>query len=120
MNKKRESKVPRWLRHRAILAAETVLLVGIVQELLEGWVLSIQVSNVVKVLFVMAATVGIIGMLLVVVQLLIERSLAGTHQMAKSLPLPMAVYVVHVAILIVLYYLYAYMWQLPVWPFEQW
>lgn len=113
---KRSSLLPRWLRHRTLLAAEGVLLIGLAQELLQRWVLGLDVPNGVKVAFVMAATVGVIGLLLVVVQRMVVNSLAKTHEVAKAMPLPTPVVLLHLAALIGLFYLYAWVWALPVWP----
>ncbi len=116
MGKQRQSALPTWLRHRTLLAAEGVLLIGVLQELMQRWVLHYQLENTLKVAFIMLATVGVIGLLLVMVQAMIIRSLAKTHDVVKSMPVPMPVVVLHVAVFIALFYLYAWMWELPVWP----
>jgi hypothetical protein len=108
--------MPTWLRHRALVATEGVLLIGVAQELLQRQVLALDLPNALKVLFVMAATIGIIGLLLVVVQTVVVRSLAKTHEVAKAMPLPWPVVLVHLLVFTGLFLLYATVWDLPVWP----
>jgi hypothetical protein len=116
MAKMRQSSLPKWLRHRTLLATEAVLIVGVVQELMQRWVMKQDLANAAKVLFVMLSTIGIIGLVLVIVRTLVLRSLEKTHQVAKAMFLPMAVSVMHVLILVSIFYLYAYVWELWVWP----
>jgi hypothetical protein len=54
--------------------------------------------------------------LLVVVQKLVINSLAKTHEVAKTMPLPTPVVLLHLAALVGLFYLYAWVWTLAVWP----
>ena len=116
MPSKRSSLLPRWLRHRTLLATEGVLLAGVAQELLQRWVMALDLPNAAKVAFVMAATIGVIGLFLVVVQKIVVNSLAKTHEVAKGMPIPTPVVILHLAVLLGLFYLYAWVWALPVWP----
>lgn len=119
MAKKRQSMLPKWLRHRTLLATEAVLIIGVFQELMQRWVMKQELPNTLKVMFVMLATVGIIGLLLVIVQTLVIRSLEKTHEVAKAMFVPLAVMIMHGVILLSIFYLYAYVWDLLVWPLKE-
>ena len=107
---------PAWLRHRALLAGEVILLVGVIQELVQRQVNSLAVPPWGKVLWVMACTLGVLGVLLLVIQAIIKRSLAKTHEVVQAIPLPMPLLLVHGALYVALFYLYAWVWEQPVWP----
>jgi hypothetical protein len=100
--------------HRGLVAIEAMLLTGI----LKDWIFEVlrrsSFPNYLKVLMVMAATLGIFGGLFFVVERLTARGFAQTHGMAKRLPVTLPTFVVHLALLFVLFLLYARMLHLTV------
>lgn len=117
MAKKKDSGwTPWWLRHRALLAGEVILIVGVIQELIQRQVTHLDLPPWGKVLWVMSCTLGVLGILLLVVQAVVKRSLAKTHDVVQAIPLPMPMMLVHGAIYVALFYLYAFVWGQPVWP----
>jgi hypothetical protein len=117
MAKKKDSGwVPVWLKHRALLTGEVILIVGVLQELIQRQVNHLNLPPYGKVLWVMACTLGALGVLLVVVHAVVKRSLAKTHEVVQAIPLPMPLLLVHGAIYVGLFYLYAFVWEQPVWP----
>jgi hypothetical protein len=117
MAKKKDSGwTPAWLKHRALLAGEVILVVGVVQELIQRQMNHLGLPPYGKVLWIMACTLGVLGVLLFVIQSVIKRSLAKTHDVVQAIPLPMPILVIHGAVYIGLFYLYAFVWDLPVWP----
>jgi hypothetical protein len=106
--------LPRWLSHRGLVAAETVLLVGILRDVLSHEIKSSGAPNYAKVLIVMAMTVGVFGGLFVFVERMTARTVAGTHKAVRSLTGVMPYWAVHAGILFVLFLLYAHMLGLPV------
>ncbi len=117
MAKKQDSSwTPSWLKHRALLAGEAILVVGVIQELVQRQMNHLGLPPHGKVLWIMACTLGVLGVLLLVVQTVIKRSLAKTHDVVQGIPLPMPFLLVHAALYVGLFYLYAFVWDLPVWP----
>jgi len=117
MPKKKDSAwTPSWLKHRALLAGEVILVVGVIQELIQRQVNHLTLPHYAKVLWIMGCTLGVLGVLLLVVQAVIKRSLAKTHDVVQAIPLPMPMLLVHGAVYVGLFYLYALVWHLPVWP----
>jgi len=117
MPKKKDSSwTPSWLKHRALLAGEVILVIGVVQELIQRQVNHLGLPPYGKVLWLMACTLGVLGVLLLVVQAVIKRSLAKTHDVVQGIPVPMPMLLIHGAAYIGLFYLYAFVWNLPVWP----
>lgn len=117
MAKKKDSSwTPSWLKHRALLAGEVILVIGVVQELIQRQVNHLGLPPYGKVLWIMACTLGVLGVLLLVVQAVIKRSLAKTHEVVQGIPIPMPMLLIHGAVYIGLFYLYAFVWDLPVWP----
>ena len=111
---KRGPRLPRWLSHRGLVAAEAVLLVGILRDVLTRGVHGSTFPNYGKVLIIMGMTVGIFGGLFLFVQRLTERTVAGTHRAVRSLTGVMPYWAVHAGILFVLFLLYANMLGLRV------
>jgi hypothetical protein len=117
MAKKKDSNwTPAWLRHRALLAGEVILVVGVIQELIQRQMNHLGLPPYGKVLWIMACTLGVLGVLLLVIQAVIKRSLAKTHQVVQAIPLPVPLLVVHALIYVALFYLYAFVWEQSVWP----
>jgi hypothetical protein len=106
-SKRSGRRLPRWLSHRGLVAAEAVLLVGILRDLLARGIKSSSFPNDGKVLLIMAMTVGVFGGLFVFVEKLTARTVAGTHKAVRSLTGVMPYWAVHAGILLVLFLLYA-------------
>lgn len=105
---------PRWLSHRGLVAAEAVLLVGILRDHLARGIKTSSFPNDGKVLLIMAMTVGVFGGLFVFVEKVTARTVAGTHKAVRSLTGVMPYWAVHAGILFVLFLLYANMLGLRV------
>jgi hypothetical protein len=95
------------LRHRSLIATEAVLLVGLAKDWITGAVHASSLPDYGKVLFVMGATIGILGGLYFTLEKLLARGVAGTHATLKSLPLPLPALAFHAVALFVLFLLYA-------------
>lgn len=115
--KKTQSKTPKFLRHRFLVGVEAVLIASVLKDFANGWVKARpELPNGVKVAFVMAATVGILGVLFVVLEKAARIGVSKTHEVAQALPLPAPVLLLHLAALTGLFYLYAWLQHMPVWP----
>lgn len=112
--KKDGMRLPRWLSHRGLVAAEAVLVVGILRDHLARAIKTSSFGNDVKVLLIMAMTVGVFGGLFVFVERFTARTVAGTHKAVRSLTRVMPYWAVHAGILFVLFLLYANMLGLRV------
>jgi hypothetical protein len=110
----KKGKTPKWLRHRTLVAAESVLLVGVGQQLLSRQIDAVQMPNPARVLFIMASTLGVLGGMVLLARALATKGVAQTHQVAKALPIPAGTWLVHVAAFAGLFVLYAVVWHLPV------
>lgn len=108
------ARLPRWLSHRGLVAAEAVLFVGILRDVLSHWIKSSQLPNYGKVLVVMAMTVGVFGGLFLVVERIVARTVAGTHRAVRTVTGVLPYWAVHAGILFVLFLLYANMLGLRV------
>jgi hypothetical protein len=107
-------RLPRWLSHRGLVAAEAVLLVGILRDVVSHAIKGSAFPNYGKVLLVMAMTVGIFGGLFLFVEKLTARTVAGTHKAVRSLTGVMPYWAVHAGIVFVLFLFYAHMLGLSV------
>ena len=110
---------PGFLRHRNLIAAEALLLVGLAKDFISDFIKSQPAStlpNWGKVLFVMAATMGVLGVFFAVLEKVTKGGVAKTHEVVKALPLPAPMLAIHGAVLVGLFYLYAHLLRLPVWP----
>ncbi len=114
--KKSSSWMPTWLRHRALLTGEVILTVGVVQELIQRQVHTLGLPPYGKVLWIMASTLGVLGVLLLVIRAVVKHSLAKTHDVVQAIPLPTPMLLVHALAYVGLFYLYAWVWDVPVWP----
>ncbi|MCY2961694.1 MAG: hypothetical protein NTY35_16155 [Planctomycetota bacterium] len=95
--------------HRSLIAAEAVLVLGVVKDWVWRQVVASSFANWTKVAFAMATTVGIFGGLYLVVQRFMARGVSKTHQAASGLPVVVPTFVVHGILLFVLFLLYARM-----------
>jgi hypothetical protein len=114
MADKKGSKTPKFLRHRALVGAEAVLLVGVGQQLLNRQIDAVRMPNPARVLFTMACTLGVLGGLVLLARALATKGVAQTHQVAKALPIPAGTWLLHIAAFAGLFVLYAIVWHLPV------
>jgi len=108
------ARLPRWLSHRGLVAAEAVLFVGILRDVLSHWIKQSEAPNYAKVLVVMAMTIGIFGGLFLFVERIVARTVAGTHKAVRSVTGVLPYWAVHGGILFVLFLLYANMLGLKV------
>jgi hypothetical protein len=111
---KKESSTPKFLRHRALMTAEAVLLVGVGQQLLSQYIANVPMPNWGRVLFTMASTLGILGGVVLIAKAMAKKGVAQTHNVAKSLPIPLSTWILHAAAFCGLFALYAIVWHLPV------
>lgn len=103
-----------FLSHRGLVAVEAMLVLGLVKDWAFEELRTSSFPNYLKVLFVMATTVGLFGGLFVVVEKLTARSMAGTHKAARTLPFVLPTAAVHAILLVVLFVSYARMLKLSV------
>lgn len=106
---KRRSGGSRWFRHRGLIAIEAMLVMGLAKDLLSDRVKSANLPNYGKVLFLMAATIGLFGGLFVILERFSARGVEKAHEVARALPLPFSYWLAHAALLVALYFLYAHM-----------
>jgi hypothetical protein len=88
--------------------------VGVGQQLLSQYIAQIQMPNWGRVLFTMASTLGILGGVVLIAKAMAKKGVAQTHNVAKSLPIPMGTWILHLAAFCGLFALYAIVWHLPV------
>jgi hypothetical protein len=112
---RRNGWVPRWLRHRALVTGEAILIVGVVQQLIQERIGSLNLPNWGKVLWVMATTMGALGVALFVVRTIAVRGVAKAHDVVQAIPLPTPTLLIHLLVYGVLFLLYARVWDLPLW-----
>jgi hypothetical protein len=77
---------PSFLRHRALMATEAVLVVGCLKGLMEGWVKASALPGYAKVIFIMAGTVGLLGGMYWVIERMTRSSVERAHGMAAGDP----------------------------------
>ena len=109
MAKKSSSFAPTWLRHRALLGGEAVLLVGVLQEFGGRFVQGSTLPNWGKVLFIMIMTLGLLGGLILLLRGLVGKALGKAHD---STPIPG--FLMHLGAFAGLFFLYAWAFSLPV------
>jgi hypothetical protein len=95
------------LRHGTLIAAEAVLIVGLLKDWVTGAVRASDLPGYGKVLFVMGATLGLLGGLFLTLERVLARGVAGTHATFRALPLRLPSLAVHALILGLLYLVYA-------------
>ncbi len=102
---RRASQRPRSiLSHRNLVAAEVVLVVGLLKSLVEHYVLASSLPPYGKVLFIMAGTIGLLGSLYLLIEGItrasVRQAYGALHRVLPGLAL-------HSAIFFGLYLLYA-------------
>jgi hypothetical protein len=107
--------VPRWLRHRALVTGEAILLVGVVQQLIQERIGGLSLPNWGKVLWVMASTLGALGVALFAVRIIMVKGVAKAHDVVQAIPLPTPTLLIHFLVYGGLFLLYARVWDLPLW-----
>ncbi|MBL8863512.1 MAG: hypothetical protein JNK02_16100 [Planctomycetes bacterium] len=100
--------------HRALIAAESVLVLGVLKDWVWRQVLASTLPSSGKVALAMLTTIGLFGGFYVLVQRLFARGVSTTHRVAGRLPLLGTTLFVHAALLYVLFLLYARMLGLQV------
>ncbi len=105
--------VPSFLKHRSLMATEAVLLVGWLKGLMEAWVRASTLPGYGKVLFIMAATVGLLGGLFWMVERMTRSGVEKAHGMMKGFSMPYLF--VHGGVMVVLFLLYAKQHGIRVW-----
>lgn len=99
----------RWLRPRDWIAAEAVLLVGVIKDVISDRVRTASIPGYAKVLFMMAATLGLLGGMYFVLERLLAHTVARTHGAARTLSLGAPGWLFHLALILVLFFVYAHM-----------
>lgn len=105
--------MPSFLKHRTLMAAEIVLVVGLLKGVMETWVKSAELPNYAKVLFIMAGTLGLLGGLYWLIESITSTGVKKTHALLKSFSLPHVL--VHALVFVVLFFVYAAQHHLPLW-----
>jgi len=114
---RRGGATPGFLRHRNLITAEALLLVGLAKDFISDLIRSqTALPNWGKVLFVMAATVGLLGIFFAILEKVTKGGVAKTHEVVQALPIPAPMLAIHGAVLVGLFYFYAHLLRLPVWP----
>lgn len=106
---KKNSATPSFLRHRTLLGAEAVLVIGLAQELGGRFVQGSSLPNWGKVLFIMIMTLGLLCGLILVMQGLVGKIIGKAYDTA---PVPYAL--MHIGAFAGLFVLYSLTWNLPV------
>jgi hypothetical protein len=99
-----------------LVTTEALLLISLAKDLISDQVKHAAIGNGWKVGFVMAATIGLLGVLFLVLERIATTGVAKTHAVVQALPLPVPMLAIHAAALVGLFYLYAWHQHLPVWP----
>jgi H+/Cl- antiporter ClcA len=99
-----------WFRHRWLVEAEAILVVGVVQELLQRQVKIQGWPKWGMTLWIMGCTLGLLGGLVVIMRLVARRAMAHTHKVASSVPI-LSPLILHLLVLAVLFLLYAWVWK---------
>ncbi len=113
----KRGRTPRFLRHRVLLSTEAVLVVALIKDWLSRWVKTQALPDWVKVLLVMACTIGLLGGLFLFAERITRGSVARTHQVVQALPLPTPYLLIHAAALFGLFLVYAHVHGYRVWPY---
>jgi hypothetical protein len=105
----------RWIRQRDVVAAEAVLLVGVLKDVVMERVRVSAFPDWGKVVFLMAVTLGMLGGLFLFLERWLARGVRSTTGVANALPVPASVWLVHAAVLAALFFAYAHMLGVRVW-----
>jgi FtsH-binding integral membrane protein len=103
MAKKKKSAIGRWFSNNRLISLEAILLVGLVESLVEGYVMALDMHYALKILFVMLFIAGAFGVLMSVVVLLTKRSLSQGHKVLQG---AVSHLVIHALVLGGIYWLY--------------
>ena len=117
--KSRRGVTPVFLRNRNLIAGEALLLMGLAKDFISDFIRSqptATLPNWGKVLFVMATTIGVLGVFFAILEKITKDGVAKTHEVVKALPIPAPMLAIHGAVFVALFYLYAHLLRLPVWP----
>lgn len=106
--------LPRWFRHRWLVEAEAVLLVGVAQELLQRQIGVLGLPNWGKTLWTMGCVLGIMGGLIMTLRVFAKQSVSKAHQTVQAMPVPAPYLFFHLAAFVCLFFLYAWVWDF--WP----
>ncbi|MFW5845263.1 MAG: hypothetical protein ACOCXJ_03460 [Planctomycetota bacterium] len=90
--------LPRWLRHRYLLAAEALLVMDVLLRLLEHLLVQTGWRPWVIVLIVMVLVVGLLGVVVLAMERLARSSVEAVHDLIRHLPLPIPLLVVHIVV----------------------
>jgi hypothetical protein len=108
--RKSGSLTPAWLRHRGLLGAEAVLVVGVLQEFgsraVQG---ATTFPNWGKVLFIMTMTLGLLGGLVLMLQGVVGKVIGKAYETA-----PVPYFLMHLGAFAGLFLLYSWAFSLPV------
>lgn len=109
-------KVKRLFSHRSLVAVEALLVVGLIETIAEDAVVAqTDLPNWAKVLFSMVLVVGLFGGLMLLFERWAQRGIDRTHGVVKSLPVPTPVLAIHGALLVAIFFGYAWHMDLMPW-----
>jgi hypothetical protein len=101
-----------WLDNRKLVLLETVMLVGLLEEIAEDGVLAWDILHpLVRVLLAVGLVVGAFGGMVLVFEQYVHRGIERTHDVVRRLPLPVPMVVVHVLVLVSIFLAYAWWWD---------
>lgn len=104
----------RWFRHRWLVEAEAILLVGVAQELIQRQISGVSLPHWGKTLWTMACILGIMGGLIVALRIVAHRAVNKAHQTVRAMPFPAPYFLLHLLALSGIFLLYAWVWNF--WP----
>ena len=99
------------MRHRALVATEALLIVGLLLELATRQVQASHLPNWGKVLFIMAMTVGLFGSLVLVLHSALGAAIGKGYEALDGLPIPL----LHLAVVAALFWCYSQVYGLALW-----
>ena len=100
----------RWIRHSSLVLVEAVLVLGLLQELAQGWLLGrADVSPFLRVAAGMALSLGLLAGVALLVQRQIVAGLRTTHAIGRRLPVPKVA--IHAVVLVAIFVGYAWLWE---------
>jgi hypothetical protein len=109
---KKQTAARSWLDLRKLVLLETVLLVGLVEEMAEDAVLAWDLLHpLVRVLLAIGLVVGAFGGMVLVFEQYVRRGIERTHEVVRRLPVPVPMIGVHVLVLLGLFLGYAWWWD---------
>lgn len=110
--KKKGSRIPGFLRHQRLMAAEALLLAAFAEQWLQEWAMEQAIPRWSKVLLAMGLVLGLFGVFLGVFKRTSRTGLATVHGISSKVLVPHLV--VHGVVFAGLFYLYAKL--LNLWP----